>query len=168
MKKYSLEEVRAFSPKLLLTLINRLRSYLKKNEQMISIFKEYGVEIEEIDFIPMTFSDLDVSARTDHGVIYFNYKLLCDGDFFKDFGYGVHEITHWLQQTTGTGPTQGAEDGDYLENPYEIEGFQNQIEWLSDNFGKEHAEEYVDDMLSYHDLEGKEKEEKADELTAKI
>lgn len=168
MKKYSLEEVRSFSPKLLLTLITNLRSYLKKNKQMQNIFGEYGVSIDEIEFIPMSFADLEVSAKTDHGVIYFNYKLLCDGDFFKDFGYGIHEITHWLQQTTGTEPTQGAEDGDYLDNPFEVEGFQNQIEWMADEFGDGEANEYVNDMLDYHGLEGKEKQEKANELKEKV
>jgi len=168
VKKYTLEEVRGFSPKLLLTLITNLRVYLKKNKQMQSIFNEYGVDIEEIDYIPISFSDLDVSAKTDHGIIYFNYKLLCDGDFFKDFGYGIHEITHWLQQTTGTEPTQGADDGDYLDNPFEVEGFQNQVEWLADQYGKGEANEYVDGMLDYHGLEGKEKQEKANELKKKV
>lgn len=168
VKKYSLEEVKKFSPKLLLKLINKAKQFLKKDPVMQKAFDDYGLSVDEIDYIPTAFSDLDVSARTDHGIVYLNYKLLCDGDFFKDFGYLIHEYSHYAQQTAGTEPTQGSNDGDYLENPHEVEGFQNQVEWLADTFGEDEAEEYVNKMLSYHGLKGEEKEEKADELTAKI
>ncbi len=167
-EKYTLEEVKEFPPKFLARLIRQGKQYLKTDPVMLEVFREYDVPIEEIDYIPTMFSDIDVSARTDHGVIYLNYKLLCDGDFFKDFSYLTHEYTHWLQQTTGVNPTQGADDGDYLDNPYEVEGFQNQIEWMGETLGADEAEDYVDNMLSYHGLEGKEKKEKKEELTEKL
>lgn len=165
---YTLEEVKKFSPQLLMKIISRLRTYLKTDETTKKMFDEYGVDISELDIIPMSFMDMDVSARTDHGIIFFNYKLLCDGDFYKDFSYGVHEITHYLQQTTGTKATKGADDGEYLDNPYEVEGFQNQIEWLAETFGKEEADKYLEEMLEHHGLEGEEKEDKIEELTEKV
>lgn len=168
MSKFTLDEVKNFSPKLLSKIILRMKKYLKSNPIMIETFKEYDVDINELDYYPMMFADLDVSARTDHGIIYYNYKLLCDGDFFKDYGYGIHEVVHVLQQTTGINPTQGADDGDYLDNPYEVEGFQNQIEWMGQTLGADEAEDYVDNMLTYHGLEGKEKKEKKKELTEKL
>jgi len=136
-------------------MIGKMRQFLKNDGVVQEMFKEYGVDIDEIDLIPMRFGNLDVSAKTDHGVIIFNYKLLTDGDFFKDFSYGVHEMTHWLQQTTGTKPTQSADDGDYLDNPFEQEGFQNQIEYIAKQFGKEEAENYVDDLLEHHEVDDK-------------
>lgn len=168
-EKIPVEEIKKIPAKLLQKLINRLRSYLENNEIVQRMFEEYSVDIEEIHLIPMMFSDLDVSAKTDHGVIYYNYKLLSDGDFFKDFSYGVHEMTHWLQQTTGTKPTKSADDGEYLDNPYEIEGFQNQVEYIAEELGENKAEDYIDDLLDHHDVKNKkEKEEKKEELLAKV
>jgi hypothetical protein len=160
----SLEAIKKLSPKTLSRFIEKMRDYLRDDETVHRMFDEYGVDLKELDFIPMCFSDLDVSAKTDHGIIYFNYKLLCDADFYEDFAYGVHEITHWLQQTTGDGPTQGADDGEYLNNPYEQEGFQNQLEFIANEFGEDRAEDYVDDLLKHHEVDGKEKKEKKDEL----
>lgn len=168
-KKYSIEEVKKIAPEVLFQLIERMRKKLKKDEVVKRIFDDYNLDINEIDFIPMAFSDLDVSAKTDHGIIYFNYSLLCDGDFFKDYMYAVHEMTHFAQQTTGDGPTQGADDGDYLDNEFEQEGFQNQLEYMADEFGPEEAEDYVDDLLEHHEINGKkEKKEKKEVLLAKV
>jgi uncharacterized protein YxeA len=94
---------------------------------------------------------------------------LTDGDFFKDFSYGVHEMTHWLQQTTGTKATKSSDDGSYLDNPYEQEGFQNQVEFIADQFGDQEAEQYVDDLLEHHEVEDKkEVKEKKETLMAKV
>lgn len=150
-------------------MIKKMREFLKKDEVVQKMFKEYEVDLEEIDLIPMRFGKLDVSAKTDHGIIIFNYKLLTDGDFFKDFSYGVHEMTHWLQQTTGTKPTKSSDDGSYLDNPYEQEGFQNQVEYISKHFGDDEAENYVDDLLEHHDIDSeKEKQDKKETLMAKV
>lgn len=150
-------------------MIKKMRDFLKKDGVVQEMFKEYGVDIEEIDLIPMRFGPLDVSAKTDHGVIIFNYKLLTDGDFFKDFSYGVHEMTHWLQQTTGDKPTQSADEGSYLDNPFEQEGFQNQVEYMANMFGEDEAEEYVDDLLEHHNIDDKEEaEDKKETLLSKV
>jgi hypothetical protein len=163
-EKFSLEEVKAIPPEVLLKLINRAKQYLKKNEVMQRAFKKHGVDIEWLDLFPMMFGDLDVSARTEHGVVILNYKLLCDGDFFKDFGYLCHEGVHQLQQMFGDKPTRSADDGEYLDNPAEIEGFQTQIEYIADEFGKNEAEEYVDHLLDHHDYDGKDAKDKKQEL----
>lgn len=149
-------------------MIKKMREYLKKDGVVQEMFKEYGVDIEEIDLIPMRFGTLDVSAKTDHGIIIFNYKLLTDGDFFKDFSYGVHEMTHYLQQTTGDKPTQSADDGEYLDNPFEEEGFQNQVEYIATQFGKNEAENYVDDLLEHHDIDDEKVEDKKETLMSKV
>ena len=101
-EKIPLSQVKKLPYKSLNRMIKKMREYLKQNQVVQDMFKEYKVDIAEIDFIPMMFGNLDVSAKTDHGIIIYNYKLLTDGDFFKDFSYGVHEMTHWLQQTTGS------------------------------------------------------------------
>lgn len=168
-EKIPLSHVKRLPFRSLNRMLKKMREFLKKDDVVQKIFKEYEVDIEEIDYIPMKFGKLDVSAKTDHGVIIFNYRLLTDGDFFKDFSYGVHEMTHWLQQTTGTKPTKSSDEGSYLDNPYEQEGFQNQVEYIAKQFGEDEAEEYVDDLLEHHDIDSKkERKEKKETLMAKI
>jgi uncharacterized protein YxeA len=168
-EKIPLSQVKKLPFKSLNRMIKKMREYLKTNEVVQQMFDDYGVDISEIDFIPMCFGNLDVSAKTDHGVIIFNYKLLTDGDWFEDFSYGVHEMTHWLQQTTGTKATKSSDDGSYLDNPYEQEGFQNQVEYIAEQFGDDKAEQYVDDLLEHHDVEDKkEVENKKETLMAKV
>lgn len=165
MSKITIEQAKKIPPKTLLKLINRMKKFLKKHPIVIDMFKEYDVPIDELDLIPMRFGELDVSARTDHGIITFSFNLLCDGDFFKDYMYAVHEITHFLQQTTGNKPTQGAEEGDYLENPFEQEGFQKQIEYVDDMYGENEAEEYVEHLLDHHKVkDSDERDDKKEKL----
>jgi len=167
--KIPLSVVKKFPYKTLSRLIKKMREFLKKDPVVQDMFKKYDVDIEEIDYIPMMFGDIDVSAKTDHGIIIYNYKLLTDRDFFEDFSYGVHEMTHWLQQTTGNKPTKSSDEGDYLENPYEQEGFQNQIEYIAEHFGDEEAEKYVDHLLDHHDVDDdNRREELEDVLMEKI
>lgn len=145
-------------------LLNKVRNSIKKHPVIKEMFEKHDVDVSEIDLIPMAFADLDVSARTDHGIIYFSTKLLEDGNFEKDDHYMVHEIVHFLQHTTGTKPTQGAMDGDYLKNPAEIEGFQFQTDYISDTRGDDAAEDYVNKVLDHHDESGKERESKKEVL----
>lgn len=168
-KKIDIEDVKKFSHSALQRLLKKLRTYLKEDEIVQRMFKEYGADINEIDFIPMKFDDIDVSAKTDHGVIIYNYELLTDGDFFKDFSYGVHEITHYLQQTCGKKPTKSSDDGNYLDNPFEEEGFKNQIEYISKEFGEDEADKYVEHLLDHHEVEDdSEREDKKEELMAQV
>lgn len=168
-EKIPLSQVKKMPYKSLNRMIKKMREYLKQNEVVQQMFKDYKVDISEIDLIPMMFGNLDVSAKTDHGIIIFNYKLLTDGDWFEDFSYGVHEMTHWLQQTTGSKATKSSDEGSYLDNPYEQEGFQNQVEYIAEQFGDDKAEKYVDDLLEHHEIDNKkEHEDKKETLMAKV
>ena len=166
--KYSIEDIKKVPPKTLLKLIDRAKKYLKQNSVMKDVCKEYGADINDIDLIPIRFGDLDVSARTEKGIITLNYKLLCDGDFFNDYHYLVHEATHYFQQCFGDTPTQGASEGDYLKNPYESEGFQNQVEYIDHQHGEEEAENYVDHLLDHHNRKGKDRNELKETLMEKV
>jgi hypothetical protein len=135
---------------------------------MIKACKDHGVDVSIIDLIPVTFGPLEVSASTNHGIITLNLKLLCDG-FKDDYSYIVHEGIHWLQQCFGSHPTKGSDEGEYLDNPYEIESFQNQIEYIDNNQGEEEAEDYVENLLDHHEVKNKTKrKEKEEELMAKV
>jgi len=151
-KNFSLEDVKKIPKNQLMKLINTAKQYVKKNKVVIDVFKKYNVDINQFDNIPIFFKDLDVSARTEHGIIWLNYALLSDGDFFKDYSYIVHESVHWLQQTTGKHPTNNYDKESYLYNPVEQEGFKNQIKYIKSIFGDEVAKEYTDDLLDHHDI----------------
>lgn len=165
--KLSLEQIKKLPPEFFSLLIEKARKYLKSDPTMLQAFKDHGVDIKYLDYIPIAFDDLDVSAQTAHGVIYLNYALLCDGDFFKDFGYLVHEICHELQQCWGDKPTQGSDEGNYLDNKSEQEAFQRQVQFLDDKFGPDEAEEYIDDLLDHHEVPKSEKKDKKDVLMSK-
>ncbi len=151
--------------------IDKVRAKIKSHPVIKKMFEEYGVDIDELDLVPMCFAEIDVSARTDHGIIYYNIELLDSEDGFDDDDhYVTHEVTHFLQQTTGTKPTKGAEDGEYLDNEYEIEGFQNQVEFMADTQSDDAAEDYIDQVLDHHEIdEGRsaKKEELMDAIAAR-
>jgi hypothetical protein len=163
-KKMTLKEVKQQSPSFFLRNINKMKEKLKKDGVMQEVFLEYEVDIDELDDIAVMFKDLDVSAKCDHGIVYLNYKLLLDGDFEDNYGYAIHEITHWLQQTTGDKPTKSSDDGEYLDNEFEQEGFANQIKYIAENEGEDEAEDYVDRLLDHHDVEDEDKREELEEV----
>ena len=66
-KKLSKEEVKKIPKAELKKMLDDLREHLKKEKIMQEAFDKYNVNICEIDYIPMMFDDLDVSAKTDHG-----------------------------------------------------------------------------------------------------
>jgi hypothetical protein len=163
-KKLSIKDM---SPMFLMRIINKAKKNLKKDKIMKSVFKEHGQDIDMIDYIPTYFKTLDVSAKTDHGVVWLNYKLISDGFDKFDYSYLVHEYTHWLQQCFGKKPTKGADDGEYLDNKFEQEGFQNQVEYIADHFGEDEAEKYVDNLLDYHDVKDNGKKDKLEAVLLK-
>ena len=148
-------------------LLDKVRAKVKNHPVVKEMFKEHGVDLKEIDMIPMCFAKMNVSAQTNHGVIYFNIKLVEDGNFDDDDHYLVHEMTHILQQCYGDHPSKGANDGNYLDNEDEVEGFQKQVEYLADTRDEEEAEKYIEQVLDHHDVKDEgEREERKDELMA--
>lgn len=148
-------------------LIEEMRNRIKDHAVVKDLFKKYNVDISELQYIPICFANLDVSAKTDHCVIYLNINLLEDNSVKDDEHYLVHELTHWLQQSTGNG-TKGSGSGSYLDNKEEIEGFKNQTKYMTDTQGEEVAEEYVDGVLDHHSVENGDRRKKKKELLARI
>lgn len=164
MSKLSEDQIKNISKEDLFNIINKSRNDLRNDLVVQEMFEKYEVDIDEIDLIPIAFKDLDVSARTEHGIIYLNNMLLADGDFESNYHYLVHEMTHFLQQTTGNAPTQGSTEEDYLDNESEQEGFQNQTKYISLVDGPEEAEEYIEKVLDHHEIPDKEREQREDKL----
>lgn len=147
-----------------LEIINAAKERIKKHDALREVFEKHGLDIDEVDNIPVCFSDVDVSARTEKGIIYLNWGLLEDG-FPKNDHYLAHEMTHFAQQTTGDGPTKGSTDDTYLDNEFEQEGFQVQTKYISETKGDETAKQYIGNVLDYHDVNNKkERKEKFKQL----
>lgn len=168
--KYTIEQVKSMPKSKLLGLIQKGKDFIKKDKIFKEMCSKYNLDTDVVESIPIVFGDLDVSAKTKKGIITLNYRLLQDGDFFEDFSYLIHECQHYLDQCYGEKPTTGGnKDGeDYLSNKFEQEAFQNQIDYISDHFGNDAAEEYAENLLSHHDIDDDEKDEKKQELMAKV
>jgi hypothetical protein len=145
-----------------LEVLNEVKKRIKKSKTVQNMFKESDVSLDIIDLVPMCFGDLEVSARTQHGIIVFNKKLKEKPEEIDH--YMVHELTHILQQCFSDGPTQGSNNEDYLDNPYEQEGFQKQTKFLSETDGDHAAEHYINQVLDHHEVPKSERKEKKDEL----
>ena len=163
-KKISLKEIKQLPPHSLLRLRNNAKKVLQKDKVWEKLCQDYDIDVSIIDIIPTKFGNLDVSAKTDHGIVILNYKLLCDGNFDKDYGYLIHEYTHWFQQCFGDRPTQSSDDGNYLQNPFEQEGFSNQVEYIANHEGTQEAENYVDDLLEHHDVKNKKEKDELESI----
>lgn len=128
--------------------------------------KEFKVDQDIIDLIPVRFGDIDVSAKTVRGIIILNNKLLKDNNFENNIHYLLHEIIHYVQMVSRSHPTQGANDGEYLDNKDELEAFTYQIEYMDDQYGDEEADDYMEHLLTHHDIDDKdERREKKKELS---
>ncbi|MFA5758928.1 MAG: hypothetical protein WC942_06195 [Clostridia bacterium] len=145
-------------------ILEKLKRKVFSHSVTKKIFEEYDISSEEQENIVICFAQMPVSARTDHGVIYINVDLIKDGDIEEDDHYLPHELTHYCQQTNGNKPTPGSGDDDYLDNPAEQEGFQNQTKYISKTQGKDEAKEYIDQLLDYHDVKNGEREDREDQL----
>ena len=140
---------------------------IKKEKPFLDKCKEYKKGPDFIDQVKISFEPLDVSAKTINGTIILNEELLEDGDWDDIMRYVVHEIIHVMQQEAGmvNGKTS---DEDYLDDKNEQEAFQTQIEYMDEHVSPKELQEYLENLLDHHDIEGKERKEKRRILTKEI
>ena len=142
--------------------IEKVKEQMKKEPIVKKVFKKYKVPISAIDKVDMAFEDMDVSAKTKGGKIYFNIKFL-DGGGFDEEHYAVHELIHYCQQVTDSLDDKEMEK-DYLDNEHEMEAFENQVEYKEKEEGEGEAKRYVNQVLDHHNLKGKKRKRKFREL----
>ena len=144
--------------------IEHIKAALKKEPIVQKEFKKYERDIEDVDNVSIEFDpNLDVSAKTVDGKIYLNAKML-EEDWQDYFHYAVHEITHYLQHTSGKCNGHGEEQESYLDNDSEIEAFQNQLKYREKTEPESHVNKYVKDLFDKHNIPKKERPEKKKEL----
>ncbi len=148
--------------------IKNIRKFLLSNEIALEICREFGYDKDIFLGIPISFSDdLDVSAKTTNGEMFVNTQLISEG-YDIMLRYVVHELVHVFQHAKNKSKSDPYPGEDYLDRPDEIEAFQFQIEFDDEARGERSVVEYVEELLDYHDIPEKEKNEKAEELMDKV
>lgn len=146
-------------------MVEQIVKLLKEHPNVKELFEHYNIPLDDIENIPIEFADMDVSAKTKDGKITINKALVEDKNFIEDLHYIVHEMVHVLQQKVG----KNKEYGDlscvkYLDNPLEIEAFKQQISFIEKYKSLADADEYLDKLLNFHELDGTERKRKRNEL----
>ena len=146
-------------------VLEEIREIAKSDENIIAKFKEYGLPLSDIDKVDISFVELDTSARTKDRKIMLNELMLEPGYGIDPAEYLVHELVHYLQQSTGYDLASEAND-DYLDKESELEAFDVQIDYKRESEGDDAAEEYVEDLVEHHELpiSSRDGKEKAEEL----
>ncbi len=149
--------------------IEKLKKEIKKEQLAIDAAKKYDKDIDIVDSIKIDFQDdIDSSAKTVNGDITLN-SILLEEDFVEIMKYFIHEFVHSLQHKTKKNlqSTNRSKD-DYLDNSAELEAFQTQIGYEAKKKGDDKAEDYAEDLVEYHELEGEEAEDKKEELLEEV
>jgi len=145
-------------------LIKQIKDELKNNDVAIEICKEYGFDSEIIDGVVIKFDDIKTSAETINGEMVLNNELIKE-EFEVMMRYPVHELVHVFQHMEREGSGGDPyENYEYLDRPDEREAFKAQIKYEKQERSEEEAEEYVDELLDYHEIPEPEKEEKRIDL----
>jgi hypothetical protein len=148
-------------------LVAELKAAAKEDPTVIAKFKEYGVDLDELDDVKLGFAELDVSAKTKDEVITLNRRMLepANKAFEQCMPYVIHELCHVMQQRTGN--LQGASAKDYLDKRTEEEAFQAQVDYKKREEGEGKAEDYVNELLDFHGVKGKKRKTKKHKLLHK-
>ena len=142
--------------------IEHIKAALKEEPIVQKMFKKHKRNVDEIDNVSIKFDpNLDVSAKTINGDIFLNAEMLKDN--WKDyFHYAIHEMQHYLVHTSGK--CQDHNNYEYLDDPAEIEAFQNQLAYKEKTEPKAQVNEYLDELFDKHDLSKSDRRKKKKEL----
>lgn len=144
-------------------LLAEIRSSLTADKIAKEICKENNIDEEFLFGVPISFDKLDVSAKTIDGSIFLNEKLI-EKSFDIVMRYVIHELVHAIQHTDSKSKIKKDKSEDYLDKETEKEAFTYQIKFDKENRGEKAAEEYVEELLDHHDINGKERDVKKEEL----
>ena len=148
-------------------LISDMKKELLVDPIFVEICKEYNFNTDIIYGIPIEFEeDIGASAKTVDSAIILNTSLLKEERNII-MRYIIHELVHSLQHMKGVG-LEIHEAEEYLDRSDELEAFQFQIKYDSENRGKDHAIDYVKDLVEYHEIPEHKLEEKKEELLDKV
>tara|TARA_B100000579_G_C22801246_1_gene840004 strand:+ start:550 stop:1119 length:570 start_codon:yes stop_codon:yes gene_type:complete len=149
----------------------KIKDSIKEDDFFVELFNQYNKSLDIIDAIPIDFvPELEVSAQTINGSIRLNWKLL-GKPFSIIMRYVVHEMVHVFQHMDGL--KESDEGKNYLDDPNEVEAFQQQIKFDANNNsnneeGKGKAVEYAKKLIKFHKYPKSKRKNKLKELTEGI
>lgn len=145
-------------------LLGKIRKALIKDKIAKRICKEHSVSPSFLSGVSIRFEKMKPSAKTVDSEIILNNSLKTKS-FDIIMRYVIHEVTHAIQHAKNQNKKKLIDKNkDYLDKETEIEAFQNQIEYDSEQRGEREAVKYVEELLDYHNIDGKKREEKKEEL----
>ena len=145
-----------------ISLLSKLRKALLNDKVAKKICREKGVGEGFLLGVPIKFEKIKQSAKTVDSNIILN-RSLTEKPFDIIMRYVIHELTHSIQHVQ-VSKKKKKDDEDYLDKETEIEAFKYQVEFDENERGRGKAEKYVEDLLDYHKIKGKDREDKKDEL----
>ena len=146
-------------------MIEQVINLLKEHPIVEEMFNKYKMSIDDINDIPIDFEVMDVSAKAKEGNITLNKNLLEDNNLIEDLHYIVHELVHVLQFHAGRLENMKHYDDDhYLDNPFEIEAFKEQVKFINKYKDSKAAEDYLSQLLNFHGYKGSERAKKLNQL----
>jgi hypothetical protein len=149
-------------------MVAELKDFLKADQTYRELCEEYDHDESIIDGIPVVFtSEIDVTAKTVNAKVFINTSII-DDKFEIVARYLLHELTHCFQHMEKEGKKNKEKNKVYLNRPEEMEAFQYQIEFDARKRSDKKVNEYVNDLLSYHDIPKEKRPAKKEELMSKI
>ena len=148
--------------------LSEVRSHLINDNIAKDICRESGFDEDFLLGVPLSFGDLDVSAKTVNGSIILSDNLL-EKSFDILMRYVIHELVHATQHASDISKSKDDDVKDYLDKDTEIEAFQRQIEYDSKK-NPDDVEDYVEELIEYHNVGpgSEEREDKKEELMKEV
>ena len=143
--------------------LSRIRTALMNDPVAKEICKENNIGVWFLESVPIRYEDLEVTAKTVNGNIILNPKLM-KKSFEILMRYVIHEMVHAIQHIEEYGKKQTDKKKNYLNREDEIEAFQYQVKFDESQRGEDKVDEYVDGLLSYHDVPKDQREDKKKEI----
>lgn len=147
-------------------MLSEIRSDLMNNSIAKEICTDNGLDKWFLEAVPISFSSLDVSAKTEDGNIILNEDL-------KDFSHNIrmryvlHELVHAIQHSLDKNK-KSDNDREYLDRHDELEAFQYQLKFDDENLSQKELKKYLDNLLDHHDVPNEKKEDKITELLTMV
>jgi hypothetical protein len=145
--------------------LSNIRKDLLNNPVAKEICTDNDVGDWFLEAVPISFSSLDVSAKTEDGNILLNEKLK-NHPHKTQMRYVLHELVHALQHSLDKNKASDKEQ-DYLDRDDELEAFQYQLKFDKENLSKKDLNKYLKDLLDHHDVSDDDQDQKIIELMSK-
>jgi len=166
MRVYIVKKAKDRKIKEKIELLRKLKEDLYENKITEKILEKFKLKKDIIDGMVLKFDeDLEVTAKTVNGEVSLNESLMSKS-FDTIMRYVVHEFVHVCQHIKNqkSKSKSSKRDDTYLDNPEEVEAFKWQSLFTKEEEGSKELDEYLDELMEYHDIPEKDQEDKIEEL----